>query len=311
MLECEGLKIAIQKSGRLTEPTIDLLKGCDLKFTITDRVDIAHVRNPDIYMDILLMRSRDIPDTLINDDVDLGIVGYDIFRESQAPLVLLMPLGYGACRISLGVKKEVPYAIPADLTQAVVATSYPNIAQKFFDSQGVRVQLRPLGGSVELAARVGKANAVVDAVDSGESMRTNGLEEKEVIMESEAWLVASPRLKQQKNKREIVENFLIRSLSYLRPKLNRWISMNVPSELKEDILNTLLPYSQSPTVSLCELDMLDIASIIPTNRFWDIIAELKAKGARDIAELAMKRLIPDPDDSELMRIMYSIFEETE
>jgi ATP phosphoribosyltransferase len=301
----QRLSLAIQKSGRLTKPTIELLEGCDFTFTITDRVDVAQAKN--FPMEIILSRSGDIPNTLIDDDVDLGIVGLDAIRESQVPLIELMPLGYEPCKMVLGVRQDVPYTGPASLEGKIVVTSYPNIAQQFFAENNVHVKLRTRRGSVEVVARRGKGSAVVDAMDSGESLRTNGLEQKEIIFESEAMLVANPALRQQTEKRKIVEDFLVRSLSYLRPKLYRWISMDVPRGLKEDILS-ILPSSLSPTVGVCEDDkVLDIASIIPTNQFWDITAELTRRGARNIAELAMKRLIPNSDDPQLAEMMLKIF----
>jgi ATP phosphoribosyltransferase len=254
------------------------------------------------------MRIRDIPRKLIQNNYDLGIVGKDILLESQEPLIELSTVGYGACRVGLSVRQDVPYARPSDLEGKIVSTSYPHITQDFFDTHNVKIDLHECVGSVELDARLGKADAVMDAIDTGESLRTNGLELKELLFDSTAYLVANPSLREQKQKRELVEEFFIRSFSYLRPKYQRWITMNVPIGLKEVILNTLEPYSASPTVSLCEnSDMLDIASIIPTNKYWGIIYELRAKGARDIAELTIKRSILNGNDYGLKRMMNELY----
>ena len=304
------LAIAIQKSsgggnGRLTNDSIDLLKGCDFKFRVTDRLDSTQVTN--YPMDILSLRSRDIPRLLGRGLVDLGIVGLDILVESEIPLVRLMPLGYGRCKLALGVREDVEYREPSDLKDATVATSYPNITNGFFKAREVPIDLLYLEGSAELAGFRKWARGVIDVIESGSSMLTNGLDPKEVLFESEAWLVASPSLRGKNGSGEIVEEFLTRSLALLRPRLNRLIVVNVPAGT-ENAVKDLIPGSLSPTVSPCvDPGWLDISSVVPANDFWEITKKLKALGARDIIELEMKRMLPNGEDPDIAQIMAKIY----
>jgi ATP phosphoribosyltransferase len=210
-----------------------------------------------------------------------------------------MRLGFAPCKMVLGVRRDFTYAGPASLEGKIVATSYPNIARKFFADHNVQVDLRTRDGSVEAIARRNKASAVVDARDSGESLRTNDLKEQEVIFESDAVLVANPALRQQMEKRKDIEGLLKRIISYLRPEFFRWITMNTSSEHEQDIKHILFDYCPSPTVSVCNIDMLDIAAVIPTYNFWKTVDDLQAKGAFKVDQLKIERSIPDLTDPQL------------
>lgn len=304
------LALAIQKSsgggsGRLTSKSIELLEGCDFKLHVTDRLDSTQITN--YPMDVLSLRSKDIPRVLQKGMADLGIVGLDVIVESKVSLIRLMPLGYGKCRVALGVREDVEYGQPADLKDSTIATSYPNITDEFFRSKKVPIDLLYLEGSAELAGFRKWARGVVDVIESGNSMLTNGLDPKEVLFESEAWLVASPNLKQKSGFERIVEEFLIRNLALLRPRSNRYIVVNTPVGA-EKAVKDLIPCSLSPTVSPCvDPGWLDISSVIPTQDFWEITRKLKALGARDIIELEMKRMPPNGDDQEVTQIMAKIY----
>jgi ATP phosphoribosyltransferase len=307
------LALAIQKSGgggtgRLTNESVELLKGCDFKFSVTDRLDSTQITN--YPMDILSLRSRDIPRVLQKGMVDLGIVGLDVVIESKVPLIRLMPLGYGKCRLALGVREDVEYKQPADLKNSIIATSYPNITDDFFKSKEIPIDLLYLEGSAELAGFRKWARGIIDVIESGSSMLTNGLNPKEVLFESEAWLVASPDLKQKSGSEKIVEEFLVRSLALLRPRLNRYIVINTPVGT-ENAVRDLIPGSLSPTVSPCvDPGWLDVSSVIPANPandFWEMTEKLKSLGARDTIQLKMERMIPNKGDPEIVQIMAKIY----
>lgn len=307
------LALAIQKSsgdgsGRLTNKSIELLEGCDFKFSVTDRLNSTQVTN--YPMDILSLRNRDIPRMLGKGLADLGMVGLDVIIESKIPLIKLIPLGYGKCRVALGVREDVEYKQPADLKDSVIATSYPNITTDFFKSKEVPIDLLYLEGSAELAGFRKWARGVIDVIESGSSMITNGLNPKEVLFESEAWLVASPNLKQKKGSEKIVEELLIRNLALLRPRVNRYIVVNTPVGT-EDAVKNLIPGSLSPTVSPCvDPGWLDVSSVVPANPandFWELTEKLKALGASDVTELTMKRMIPNKGDPEITQIMAKIY----
>lgn len=302
------LSIAIQKgsgSSRLTDDSIDLLKGCDFKFRVTDRLDSTQVTNYPI--DILSLRSRDIPKLVGRGLVDIGIVGLDVITESKIPLVRLMPLGYGRCKLALGVREDIQYSEPADLKDTTIATSYPNITNDFFKAREVPIDLLYLEGSTELAGFRKWARGVIDIIESGSSMLANGLDPKEILFESEAWVVASPRLREKGGSEGIVEEFLTRSLALLRTRLSRFIVVNAPVGT-ENLMKDLIPGSLSPTISPCvDPGWLDISSVIPTSDYWEITKKLKALGARDIIELEMKRALPNEQDPEVAQLMAKIY----
>lgn len=308
----QRLAFAVQKSsgggsGRLTGETVELLKGCDLKFYMTDKLDSTPVTN--FPLDILSVRSRDIPPLLAKGMADLGIVGLDIITEteSEAPLIRLMPLGYGRCKLALGVREDVQYKQPSDLRDSKIATTYPNITTRYFQSKEVPINLLVLNGSVELAGYREWVRGVVDIIESGASMLTNGLDPKEIILESQAWLVANPELRIKKGSEKTVEEILTRSLAYLRPKLNRYIVVNAPVRAL-DVIKGLIPGSFSPTVSPCvDPEWVDISSVVPFDNFWQITRDLKTAGARDIIEIEMKRMIPNGEDLEIEQMMAKIY----
>lgn len=303
------LAIAIQKSGggigKLTEGSVSLLEECDFKFSLSPRLDSTQVTN--YPFDILSLRSRDIPRLMNKGLVDLGIVGLDVLIESGVPLIGLMPLNFGQCKLALGVREDFKYQQPEDLENKKIATSYPNITSNFFQDRRVPIELLYLEGSVELAGFRKWANGVVDVMESGSSMLTNSLEPKEVLFDSEAWLVASPSLREKKGSERIVEEFLVRCSALLRSRQNRFIVVNVPAGIEQSVRD-LVPGLLSPTISACvDPRWLEISSVVPSDNYWEIIDKLKELGARDIVDLDMKRAIPNRDDPSISQMMTSIY----
>lgn len=304
-IERDRLTIAIQKNGRLNEDTVSLFKRCDIDVAQDGRREFGYSKN--FPLKVLFTRSIDIPRLLERGAADLGIVGMDVVGEAESPPYEALPLGFGQCKLALGVRKDFPYERVEDLANQTIATTYTRQTRRFFQFYGVPVDIFTLGGSVELAANQDWAKACVDIVSSGDSMRMNDLEVKEILMDSEAELVVGPSLGKRPETRDLTEDLLRRILGTMRAAENRYLAINAPAS-SADAIAKIVPGAESPTITPCaDPNWVDIQTIVPASGFWPVVREIQRFGGRDLVELSLIRSIPDSDDPLIMRILNKIY----
>lgn len=283
-----SLRIAIQKSGRLTDKTIDLLAGIGIDFDNYKRNLIVKTRNFDV--ELLLLRDDDIPEYVQDGVCDLGFVGANETQETGADVTPIRDLQYGKCRLSLAAPKNGEIKSPKDFEGKKVATSYPNLTRKFFEERGINIQLIEISGAVEIAPQLEVADAIVDLVSSGGTLRANGLVELDTILESQTQLIRTNK-ELSPGKQQLIEKFLVRMDGYQKAAKSRYIMMNAPTAAIENI-KEIIPSMKSPTVMpLAEKDMVAIHTVIPIEKFWTVMEELKEAGASDIVMLPIESMI--------------------
>jgi ATP phosphoribosyltransferase len=283
----QRLRIAIQKSGRLHDESLRLLKECGIKVDNgRDQLKAQVAKYP---IDILYLRNADIPQYLEDGVADLGIIGENLIIEKQKDIEKVMPLGFSKCRLSIALPKNETYEGLDHLNGKRIATSYPNSLQQFLDEHRIKADLHVISGSVEIAPNIGLADAICDLVSSGSTLFKNGLEEKEIILKSEACLVRSKNLSPVI--KPLFEKLVFRIKAVLEAKNNRYLLMNAPDQQVEKIIK-ILPGMKSPTVMpLAESGWSSIHTVISEDRFWDIIEELKAHGAQGILIIPIEKMI--------------------
>jgi ATP phosphoribosyltransferase len=287
-LESTSLRIAIQKSGRLTEKTINLLENIGLKFD--GYKDRLLLRSLNFDVELLLIRDDDIPEYVQDGICDLGIVGANVTLERQAKVDVVRDLQYGVCRLSVAVPKSSGLTSVRDFQGKRIATSYPNLTRKYFSSHDIDVRIIEISGAVEIAPRLDVADAIVDLVSTGGTLKTNGLEELEVILHSQTQLIQT-RQPLPEHKKDLISKFLIRINGRQLAERSRYIMMNAPRESLETI-SQLIPSLKSPTIlPLADPDMIAIHSVIPTDKFWEVMEELKSAGASGIVMLPVESMI--------------------
>ncbi|TVQ15214.1 MAG: ATP phosphoribosyltransferase [Balneolaceae bacterium] len=287
-VETTSLRIAIQKSGRLTDKTINLLENIGLKFD--GYKDRLLVKSLNFDVELLLIRDDDIPEYVQDGICDLGIVGANVSLERGADVEVIRDLQYGMCRLSVAVPKSSGFHTMHDLNNKRIATSYPNLTRKYFSSRGIDVKIVEISGAVEIAPRLDVADAIVDLVSSGGTLKTNGLQELEVILHSQSQLIRT-RKPIPAEKLDLIDKFLIRINGRQLAERSRYIMMNAPRESLE-VISGLIPSLKSPTIlPLAEPDMIAIHSVIPTDKFWEVMEELKAAGASGIVMLPVESMI--------------------
>lgn len=282
------LRIAIQKSGRLTEKSVSLLENIGLKFDgYKDRL-IVPIQNFDV--ELLLIRDDDIPEYVQDGVCDLGFVGANVTAEYGADVTVLRDMDYGRCRLSIAVPKNGPYKSAQDLNGKRIATSYPNLTKSWFRSQGLDVHTVKISGAVEIAPRLDVSDAICDLVSTGGTLKANGLEEMTVIYRSEAQLIRTNKPLSQ-HKLDLIDKFLVRIGGRQLAERSRYIMMNAPKSAL-DRISGIIPALKSPTVlPLADDDMIAIHSVIPINQFWEVMEELKAAGATGIVILPIENMI--------------------
>lgn len=281
------LKIAIQKSGRLSENSLNLLKECGIKFPNGGGKLITESTNFPI--EILFLRDDDIPQYVEQKVADIGIIGKNVFLESAKQIDVVEKLGFSACRLSLAVPKEIEYTDLSYFNGKKVATSYPVILENYFQQNNIEAIIEFISGSVEIAPGIGLADGICDIVSSGSTLRSNGLKEVENVMNSQAVLVASEDLDNEKN--EILQKLLFRIRSVQKAKENKYILLNAPNEKLEEIIK-ILPGMNSPTIlPLAEEGWSSLHSVIGEDQFWDVIYELKNAGAEGILVVPIEKMI--------------------
>ena len=284
----ERLKIAIQKSGRLNEDSLKILKECGI--SVSNGLDQLKATVRNFPMEIFYLRNSDIPQYLLDGVVDIAIIGENLLVEKdQGKIQVVEKLNFSKCRVSLAVPKSVEYNSIEDLRGKRIATSYPNTLNKYLSSQNVEAELHQISGSVEIAPNIGLADAICDIVSSGSTLFKNNLKEVEVIATSEAVLAVSPLL--DDDKRELLDTLRFRLQSVLKARDIRYILMNVPNDKIEKVIE-LLPGMRSPTVlPLAEKGWSSIHTVIDKNKFWNVIDELKRQGAEGLLVVPIEKMV--------------------
>jgi ATP phosphoribosyltransferase len=281
------LKIAIQKSGRLNEESLQILKDCGI--SINNGNDQLRVTASNFPLEVYYLRNSDIPQYLIDGVVDIAIVGDNLLVEKGENIAIVEKLGFSKCKVSVAVPKNFKYNSIQDLNGLRVATSYPNTVVDFFSSKGISVDIHQISGSVEIAPNIGLSDAIVDIVSSGSTLFKNGLKEVEVILKSEAVLAVSPQISIES--KAILSKLQFRIQSVLRSKKSKYILMNVPND-KIDKISTILPVLKSPTVMpLAEEGWSSVHSVIDEDTFWDVIDQLKEAGAEGILVCPIEKMV--------------------
>ncbi len=282
-----SLRIAVQKSGRLTDKTINLLKGIGLNFDDYKRSLLVKCLNFDV--ELLLIRDDDIPEYVEDGVCDLGFVGANTVAEDEADVSILRGLGYGVCRLSIALPKNGSHKIE-DLAGKKIATSYPVLTKKYFESKGIDVNIITLSGSVEIAPRLEIADAITDLVSTGGTLKANGLIEVETIFDSETQLIQTNKPLSE-GKQKLTEKILQRIEGYKKAAESRYIMMNAPQEAVPKI-KEIIPSLKSPTVMpLADNGMVAIHTVVPLTTFWDVMENLKEAGATGIVMLPIESMI--------------------
>jgi ATP phosphoribosyltransferase len=283
----ENLKIAVQKSGRLLEESLQLLKACGLKVESTEgklKLDV-----PNFPLEILFLRNSDIPQYVQDGVVDVGIVGDNLLIEEESNLERVLALNFSKCRVSLAVPKGSEIQTVQDFQGKKIATSYPNTVSAYLAKKGIQAEIHTISGSVEIAPSLGLADGICDIVSSGNTLFMNGLRELEVILKSEAVLVQSPSL--SSNKKAILEKLIFRMKSVLAAKNAKYILLNAPNE-SIDKIAAILPGMKSPTVlPLAEVGWSSVHSVISEDQFWENIDALKNAGAQGILVVPIEKMV--------------------
>jgi ATP phosphoribosyltransferase len=281
------LKIAIQKSGRLNEDSIQILKDCGI--SINNGNDQLKATASNFPLEVLYLRNSDIPQYLIDGVVDAAIVGDNLLVEKGKNIQVAEKLGFSKCKVSVAVPKNFNYNSVKDLDGLRIATSYPNTVLDFFNSKNVTVDLHQISGSVEIAPNIGLADAIVDIVSSGSTLFKNNLKEVEVIFKSEAVLAVSPKMTPEN--KVILDKLQFRIQSVLRARKSKYILMNVPND-KIQLISSILPVLKSPTVMpLAQEGWSSVHTVIEEDRFWEVIDELKAAGAEGILVCPIEKMV--------------------
>jgi ATP phosphoribosyltransferase len=283
----EVLKIAVQKSGRLSEKSLDLIQESGIDITNGKRKLVASSGNFPIQM--LYLRDDDIPQYVADGVADIGIVGENEVLEKDKNVDIVERLGFAKCRMSLAVPQKENYNGIEWFNGKRIATSYPHILKKFLDEKNINAEIHEIGGSVEIAPSIGLADSIFDIVSSGSTLISNRLDEVEIVAYSEAVIIGTPGLPE--SKRAILDQLLFRMKSVRRSRHNKYILLNAPNKSIDKIVE-LLPGMKSPTVlPLAEKDWSSVHSVVNENDFWDIIDKLKEYGAEGILVIPIEKMI--------------------
>lgn len=283
-----SLRIAVQKSGRLTDKTITLLEGIGLKFDNYKRSLLVKCLNFDV--ELLLIRDDDIPEYVEDGVCDLGFVGANTVAEDEADVTILRGLEYGVCRLSMAAPKDGDISSTADLEGKRIATSYPVLTRKYLVENNVNAEIITLSGSVEIAPRLQIADAITDLVSTGGTLKANGLEEYETFFESETQLIQTNKPLSE-GKKALIEKFLQRMEGHQKAEKSRYIMMNAPEESVSEI-KEIIPSLKSPTVMpLADNGMVAIHTVVTISTFWDVMEKLKEAGATGIVMLPIESMI--------------------
>lgn len=281
------LKIAIQKSGRLSEKSLDLLRQCGIKLHNGDRKLKTEAFN--FPVEILFLRDDDIPQYVEQGVADIGILGENEVLEKNKAVDLLERLGFAECRLSLAIPKEEEYTGITYFNGKKIATSYPGILSQYLNKQGINAEIEEIGGSVEIAPGIGLAHAIFDIVSTGSTLLMNGLKEAALVMKSEAVLIGSPSMAAAQ--REILQQLLFRMNAVRNASEHKYILLNAPEHAIHQICD-LLPGMKSPTIlPLVEKGWCSLHSVIREDQFWEVIEQLRSCGAQGILVVPIEKMI--------------------
>jgi len=283
----EKLRVALQKSGRLSEKSIALLEESGV--ILDGGSGRLLVSSPDFPVEVLYLRDDDIPQYVADGVTDVGIVGENVFVEKEKPVYIAERLGFSRCRLSLAVPKSVEYENLQYFNNKKIATSYPNILARYLKENNISAEIHEISGSVEIAPAIGLADAIFDIVSSGSTLFSNNLKEVEVVMKSEAVLIAHPNLTPEKQ--AILDEFIFRIRSVQKAKKHKYILLNAPNDKIQEIIE-LIPGMKSPSiVPLAKEGWSSLHSVVPEKDFWQIIGKLKEKGAQGILVIPIEKMI--------------------
>lgn len=286
-MEMKKIRIAIQKSGRLNEDSLQILKDCGIH--IDNGRDQLKASAANFPLDAFYLRNGDIPQYLRDGVVDIAIIGENVLVEKGQDIDIAQKLGFSKCKVSLAIPKEKSYKNLQDLEGKRIATSYPNTVNQYLKKHGVQAELHIITGSVEIAPNIGLADAICDIVSSGSTLFKNNLKEVEVMLTSEAVLAVSPSIDPER--KAILDKLLFRIQSILKGRDYKYVLLNAPNDKVDDII-ALLPGMKSPTVlPLAEKGWSSIHSVVGKNRFWEVINELKENGAEGILVCPIEKMV--------------------
>lgn len=292
------LKLAVQKTGRLTDPSLELLARCGLKLS-RGRDQLLGV-GENLPLDVLFVRDDDIPDLVQEDVCDLGLVGLNVLEEKRLELAergaparftTLRPLDYGHCRLALAVPAEQPYEGPRSLRGKRIATTYPQLLKRFLEQRGIEAEIVRLSGAVEIAPRLGRADLICDLVSTGSTLQANHLREVETVLESHAVIIQTP-VALAPNKQEWVERLMLRVEGVEQVKESKYIMLHAPRAALPEI-KQLLPGSESPTIIPLEgfPDRVAVHAVCRENVFWETLERLKQAGASAMLVLPVEKMM--------------------
>ncbi len=281
------LRIAVQSKGRLFEDTMNLLNEADIKIGTNKRTLL--VQSSNFPVEVLYLRDDDIPQSVATGVADIGIVGENEFVEKDEDAEIINRLGFSKCRLSLAIPKTVDYKGLEWFNGKKIATSYPGILQAFLSEKGIKAEIHVITGSVEISPGIGLADGIFDIVSSGSTLISNNLREVEVVMKSEALLIANKNLDEEK--RKILNEMLFRFQAVRNAEDKKYVRMNVPKARMKEIIS-VLPGLKSPTViPLADDEWCSVHTVLEEKRFWEIIGKLKDLGAQGILVTPIEKMI--------------------
>lgn len=281
------LKIAIQKSGRLYEDSVKLLKECGIEFN--NSMNKLKTEAFNFPLEIFFLRDDDIPQYVADKVADIGIVGENVVTEKQKDVKILERLGFGKCRLAIALPKGKKYSGIKSLQNMRIATSYTNILSSFLKKNKLNAEIHEISGSVEIAPGIGLADAICDLVSSGSTLFSNGLQEVETIMKSEALLIGNPGLNKQEQ--AIVNKLIFRIQAVRKAGKNKYILLNAPNKNLDKIIS-LIPGMKSPTIlPLADKGWSSIHSVVMEDEFWEVIEKLKGAGAQGILVVPIEKMV--------------------
>nr|WP_321244953.1 ATP phosphoribosyltransferase [uncultured Psychroserpens sp.] len=281
------LKIAVQKSGRLHDDSMTILK--EVGISIDNGKDQLKASAKNFPLEVFYLRNGDIPQYLKDGVVDAAIIGENVLIEKGGEITVVEKLGFSTCKVSIAVPKSASYNGISDLEGKRIATSYPNTVNQFLEKNNVNAQLHIINGSVEIAPNIGLADAIVDIVSSGSTLFKNGLKEVEVLLRSEAVLAVSPMISSENQ--QTLNKLQFRLQSVLRGRQSKYVLLNAPNDKLDTIVN-ILPGMNSPTIlPLAKEGWSSLHSVINKNEFWEIIDELKQQGAEGILVCPIENMV--------------------
>lgn len=281
------LRLAIQKSGRLSEGSFKLLQRCGID--LDNGSGKLKTRAENFPIEAYFLRDDDIARYVADGVADLGIVGENVLYEKNVEVQIVEKLGFGRCRLSLAMPRDMPYSSPSDLEHLRIATSYPRLLGRFLQQNGVQASIHSISGSVEIAPSIGLADAICDLVSTGSTLLSNGLREVATLLHSEAVLVVRPNLDQERQC--LLDKLLLRIRAVNAARHHKYILLNAPNERLKDII-AILPGMKSPTVlPLAEPGWSSLHSVVQEDRFWEIIEDLKNLGAQGILVAPIEKMI--------------------